>query len=60
MHNKEREKKKKMQAFQSFLQKGDDSKSLDLRQSSTNLSETDERVEDGPQTECCVCRSDVG
>lgn len=36
-----REKKKKMQAFQSFLQKNDEPQSIDLQQSVTNMSDTE-------------------
>ena len=49
-----------MQAFQSFLQKNDDSKSIDLNQSTTNLSENEEKVDEAAQTSCCVCGCEAG
>lgn len=56
-----REKKKKMQAFQSFLTKNDEPKALDLNRSSlTHMSENDEKLEEGPpMTGCCVCGTEL-
>lgn len=49
-----------MRAFQSFLQKSDEPKSIDLVHSVGNFSDTEEKTEGPNNNICTVCSKDLG